>query len=170
MKKFLFMVAVLIATTLVLASCGKDDEPKVKTTATTTYHMTFSQDLLDAASVIIYYKAENGRVTFDAITSTWWSKTVTSDKFPAEFGVMYNFGTKSESELSKEKYDLKCDLSFSCTTNKGAAYSNKITIFDEKEVAKKKVASTLDKYNGKQNGFKITENGVPSEANNLNYN
>lgn len=169
MKKYLFMAALLMVAALSLTSCGGDDEPKVKTTATTTYVMTFSPDLLEAASIIMYYKAENGRVTFEPINSTWWTKTVTSDKFPAEFGVKYVFGTKSDAELTKEKYDLVCDLSFTCATSKGANYSNKITIINEKEVAKKKVVSTLDKYSGKSNGFKITEDGVPSVANNLNY-
>ncbi|MBQ6166847.1 MAG: hypothetical protein IJK41_05385 [Muribaculaceae bacterium] len=171
MKKFLIMAALMMVAAFSLTSCGDDDEPKVKTIATTTYHMSFSQDLLEAASIIVYYKAENGRVTFDPITSTWWTKTVTSDEFPAEFGVMYNFGTKPDAELIKEKYDLYCDVTFSFSTNKGAsANPQKIVIMDEKAVAKKKVVSTLDKYSGDSKGFKLSENGVPSEANNLKYN
>ena len=169
MKKYLFIAALMIVATLSLTSCG-DDEPKDKTIATTTYMMSFSQDMLEAANVFITYKAENGRNVTEAISDTWWTKTVSSDKFPAEFGVCYNFSTKSEAELTKDKYDLKCELSFKCTTTKGASYSNKVTVIDEKEVAKKKVVSTLDKLKGKSNGFKITENGVPSEANNLKYN
>ena len=169
MKKILLTAVLLLTAALSLTSCGGDDEPKVKTTATTMYFMTFSPDLLEAASVIIYYKAENGRTTFDPINSTQWTKTITSDKFPAEFGVMCDFGTKSESELNKEKYDLTCELKFSCSTNKGATYANNYTVINEKEVAKKKVESTLSKLKGKSFGFKITENGVPTEANNLKY-
>lgn len=169
MKKYLFMAALMIAAAFSLTSCGDDDEPKVKTTATNTYFMTFSQDMLEAANIFITYKAENGRNVTEAIKTMTWTKTVTSDKFPAVFGVSYNFSTKSDAELTKEKYNLKCELTFSCTTNKGAAYSNKITVLDEKDVAQKKVVSTLDKYKGKSNGFRITESGMPSEANNLDY-
>ena len=169
MKKYLLMVALIAAATLLFASCGKD-EPKDKTKATATYTMSFSQDLLDAASIIIYYKAENGRTSFDAINSTWWTKTITSEKFPAEFGVMCNFGTKSETELNKDKYNLYCDFSFSGSTNRGANYSNnKIIIIDEKDVAKRRVVSTLDKYNGKKKGFKVSENGIFTEADNLKF-
>ena len=168
MKKYLFMAALMMTAAFSLTSCG-DDEPKAKTTATTTYHMTFSQDMLEAANIFITYKAENGRNVTEAINSTWWSKTVTSDKFPAEFGVCYNFSTKSDNELTKDKYDLSCELSYTCTTSKGANYSNNHDVIKETGVAKKKVASTLDKLKGKSNGFKMTENGVPSENNNLKY-
>ena len=169
MKKFLIMAALMMVATFSLTSCGDDDEPKVKTIATTTYHMSFSQDLLEAASIIVYYKAENGRVTFDPITSTWWTKTVTSDEFPAEFGVMYKFSTKSDAELTKEKYDLTCILKFDVKTTKGANYGNNFTIIDSKGVAKNKVVSTLNGLSGNSIGFKVTKDGHPSPANNLKY-
>ena len=60
MKKYLFLAALLVTAALSLSSCG-DDEPKETVTATATYTMTFSQDLLDASNVFITYKAENGR-------------------------------------------------------------------------------------------------------------
>ena len=99
MKKFLYLAAVMIVAACTLSGCGGDDEPKVKTTATATYSLSFSQDLLDACNVFITYKAENGRNVMEAINSTWWTKTVISDKFPADFGVMYQFSTKSDAEL-----------------------------------------------------------------------
>ena len=168
MKKFLFMAALMITAALSLTSCG-DDEPNEKVTATATYNMTFSQDLLNACNVFITYKAENGRNVMEAVTSTWWTKTVTSDKFPAEFGVMYKFSTKSEAELIQEKYDLSCDLNFSLKTNKGASYSNTVTIINSPGVAKNKVVSTLDKLSGKSTGFRVTKDGIVSQANNLDY-
>jgi hypothetical protein len=168
MKKFIYMAALLMLAALTLTACG-DDEPKVKTTATATYNMTFSQDLLDACRILIYYKADNGRNTFDPITSTWWTKTVTSDKFPAEFGVMYVFGTKPDAELVKDKYDLKCALKFNVVTSKGASYSNTVTIIDATGVPNNKVVSELNKYSGKSKGFRVTEKGIVSEANNLKY-
>jgi hypothetical protein len=168
MKKFIYMAALLMLAALTLTACG-DDEPKVKTTATATYNMTFSQDLLEACNVFITYKAENGRNVMEAISSAWWTKTVTSDKFPAEFGVMYKFSTKSDAELVKEKYDLKCELKFNVVTNKGASYSNSVTIIDATGVASNRVVSELNKYSGKSKGFKVTENGIVSEANGLKY-
>ena len=168
MKKYLYMAALLMVAAFTTTSCG-DDEPKEKTTATATYNMTFSQDLLNACNVFITYKAENGRNVMEAVTSNWWTKTVTSDKFPAEFGVMYKFSTKSEAELTQEKYDLGCDLNFRLMTSKGASYANTVTIINESGIAKNKVVSTLDKYSGKSIGFKVTINGIVSQANNLKY-
>lgn len=120
MKKFFIIAALMLATTIALTACG-DDEPKEKTKVTATYTMTFSQDLLDACNVFITYKAENGRNVMESVTAPQWTKTVTSDKFPAEFGVQYVFSTKSEAELTKEKYDLKCDFNFKYVTTKGPA-------------------------------------------------
>lgn len=168
MKKYLFMAAVLIVATLSLSSCG-DDEPKDKVTATATYNMTFSQDLLNACNVFITYKAENGRNVMEAVTSTWWTKSVTSDKFPAEFGVMYKFSTKSDAELTQEQYDLTCDMSFSFKTSKGGSYTKNVTIVNESDVRKDKVVSTLNKYSGKSTGFRVTKDGDVSPANNLDY-
>ena len=168
MKIFFHVATLLIVAVLMMTSCGSD-EPKDKITATATYTMFFSQDLLEACNVFITYKAENGRNVMEAITSTWWTKTVTSDKFPAEFGVMYKFSTKSDAELIKDKYDLTCKLQFNGRTSKGSSYANEVTIFDASGVAKNKVVSTLEKYSGKSTGFKVTKDGIYSQANNLNY-
>ena len=168
MKKYLFMAAVLIVTALSLSSCGSD-EPKDKVTATATYNMTFSQDLLNACNVFITYKAENGRNVMEAVTSTWWTKTVTSDKFPAEFGVMYKFSTKSDAELTQEQYDLTCDLNFTVKTSKGASYTNNVTIINSMDVKKDKVVSTLERLSGKSTGFRVSMDGIVSQANNLQY-
>ena len=168
MKKFIYMAAFLMLAAMTLTACG-DDEPKEKTIATATYNMTFSQDLLNACNVFITYKAENGRNVMEAVNSTWWTKSVISDKFPAEFGVMYKFSTKSDAELVQEKYDLKCELKFNVITNKGASYSNTVTIIDAPGVANNKVVSELNKYSGKSKGFRVTETGIVSEANGLKY-
>ena len=168
MKKYFIIAALLITAALAITACG-DDEPKETVTATATYSMNFSQDLLNACNVFITYKAENGRNVMEAVTSTWWTKSVTSDKFPAEFGVMYKFSTKSDAELVQEKYDLSCELNFSCKTSKGASYTNMVTIINSKGVAKDKVVSTLDKLSGKSTGFRVTKDGIVSQANSLNY-
>lgn len=162
------MATLLLVAALSLTSCG-DDEPKDKVTATATYNMSFSQDLLNACNVFITYKAENGRNVMEAVNSTWWTKSVTSDKFPAEFGVMYKFSTKSDAELTQEKYDLTCKLQFSAKTSKGSSYTNEVTIFESKGVDRDKVVSTLNKYSGKSTGYRVTKDGIYSSANNLDY-
>lgn len=168
MKKFLFIATLLVTAALSITSCGSD-EPKETVTATATYNITFSQDLLNACNVFLVYKAENGRNVMEAVTSTWWTKTVTSDKFPAEFGVMYKFSTKSNAELTQEQYDLTCEMNFSVKTSKGASYVNNVTIINASDVKKDKVVSTLEKQSGKSVGFRVTKDGIVSQANNLNY-
>ena len=169
MKKFIYIAALLIVAALSLTACG-DDEPKEKVTATATYQMTFSQDLLDACTgIILYYKGENGKNEFLPITSNWWTKTVTSEKFPAEFGVKYVFSPKSGADLKKEKYDLTCDLIFTVKTSKGLSHTNTVNILNSKGVVKNKVESTINGINGNSTGFKVTKDGDVSAANNLKY-
>jgi hypothetical protein len=168
MKHYLVIVALLIVAGITLTACG-DDEPKAKDTVTATYNMTFSQDLLEACNVFITYKAENGRNVMEAVNATKWTKTVTSDKFPAEFGVMYMFSTKSDAELTKEQYDLACELNFVSMTSNGDSFNNNVTIINSQGVSRDKVVSTLDKLSGKSTGFRISKNGIPTQANNLNY-
>ncbi len=168
MKRLLFMASLLMMAAFSLTSCG-DDEPKEKVTATATYNLSFSQDLLDACNVFITYKAENGRNVMEAVTSTWWTKTVTSDEFPAEFGVMYKFSTKSDAELTKEKYNLTCEFNFSCKTSKGASYTNNVTILNNQGIDRDKVVSTLNKISGNSTGFRVSKDGIFSAANNLRY-
>ena len=168
MKRLLFMASLLMMAAFSLTSCG-DDEPKEKVTATATYNLSFSQDLLDACNVFITYKAENGRNVMEAVTSTWWTKTVTSDEFPAEFGVMYKFSTKSDAELTKEKYNLTCEFNFSCKTSKGASYTNNVTILNNQGLDRDKVVSTLNKISGNSTGFRVSQDGIFSAANNLRY-
>ena len=168
MKKILLIATLLLTASMSLTSCGSD-EPKETVTATATYNLTFSQDLLNACNVFLVYKAENGRNVMEAVTSTWWTKTVTSDKFPAEFGVMYKFSTKSNAELTQEQYDLTCDMNFNVKTSKGASYTNNVTIISANDVSKDKVVSTLNKYDGKSTGFRVTKDGIVSAANDLRY-
>ena len=168
MKRLLFMASLLMMAAFSLTSCG-DDEPKEKVTATATYNLSFSQDLLDACNVFITYKAENGRNVMEGVTSTWWTKTVTSDEFPAEFGVMYKFSTKSDAELTKEKYNLTCEFNFSCKTSKGASYTNNVTILNNQGIDRDKVVSTLNKISGNSTGFRVSKDGIFSAANNLRY-
>ena len=169
MKKYFYMAALLIVAALTTTSCGSD-EPKEKTTATATYGLNLSQDLLDACNVFITYKAENGRNVKDKITTTWWTQSITSDKFPAEFGVKFEFSPKSTAELTKDKYNLICELNLNIKTSKGANYTNSFTIINSPDVSKDKVISTLNNKSGTSIGFKVSKDGIPTQNNNLNYN
>lgn len=168
MKKFFNIVALLIVTVFTMTSCG-DDEPKEKVTATAIYGLNLSQDLLEACNVFITYKAENGRNVKDKITSTWWTQSITSDKFPAEFGVKFEFSPKSTAEMIKDKYNLICELNLNIKTSKGANYTNSFTIINSPDVAKDKVINTLEKKSGTSIGFKVSKDGIPTQNNNLNY-
>lgn len=169
MKNLLTLTTLLLLATLTLTSCGSD-EPAVSTTATATYSITFSPDLLDACNVFIIYKAENGRNVQEAVTTPTWTKTVTSNRFPAEFGVQYTFSTKSDAELDKEKYDLQCDFHFEVKTSKGAYYANNTPVLSSTGLARNKVVDYLGRNSGTSTGYRVSENGIVSEAKNLNYN
>lgn len=172
MKKFFYMTTLVLVVAFALTACGDDDDPKVATTATATYSMTFSQDLLDACNVFVVYKAENGRNVMEAITSTTWTKTVTStptSKTAAQFGIQYKFNTKSEGELTKDKYDLKCTAGVAITTNKGGSFNNTIIVFDKTGVQKNKVLSFLNDYSGKSIGYKVGEDSNVTPSNDLKY-
>ena len=169
MKKYLLIAALMMTAAITFTSCGSDDEPKEKVTATATYNLSLSQDLLDACNVFITYKAENGRNVKDKITTTWWSQSITSDKFPAEFGVKFEFSPKSLAELTKDQYNLTSELNMNIKTSKGANYTNSFTIIDSQNVSKDKVVSTLEKKSGTSVGFKVSKDGIPTPNNNLNY-
>ena len=60
-------------------------------------------------------------------------------------------------------------MNFNVKTNKGASYVNNVTIINASDVKKDKVVSTLEKQSGKSVGFRVTKDGIVSQANNLNY-
>ena len=76
MKKHLYLAALLVITSFTLSSCGSD-EPKDKVSATATYNLSFSQDLLDACNVFITYKAENGRNVMEPIITECIFESIT---------------------------------------------------------------------------------------------
>ncbi len=167
MKKLFYMASILMVAALTLTACGGDDEPQ--TTATATYTLTFSPDLLDACSVLIYYKSDNGDNSFDPIKTTRWTKVVTSDRFPAEFGVKYKFGVKPNSELNKETYNLSFDVNFSIKNSKGDTFNKSVTIIEPVEVDRDHVKEVLERYDNQSIGYRYSINGIPSEANNMDY-
>ena len=81
----------------------------------------------------------------------------------------YTFSTKSDGELVKDQYDLECIFQFSVNTSKGASYTNSTIILSDDDVAKNRVVEFLKRYSGKSTGYKVTENGNVSPANNMDY-
>ena len=89
-----------------LPSCS-DDEPeglKAKS-AKAEYKVQLSQDLLDAASVTIYYIDSNGEQAQETVTSGSWTKTVSFASLPTKAGFSVQPALKGEP--SQEKYIIE---------------------------------------------------------------
>jgi len=78
---------------LSLVSCGSDDdhptpEPEAKKASSTRaeYSVSVSQDLLNAATVTVYFIDANGRQAQEALTQTTWTKTVGLASLPTQAG------------------------------------------------------------------------------------
>ena len=172
MKKNMLMLAALLCCLMTLTACGDDkDDPNV--IATGTYTVTFSPDILDVASVIIYYKGNNNVNRFEAITpdmlrNNTWTKTVTSNKFPAEMGVQFVISLKEESELTREKYNLVINSTFNGSVSGEGSHSDPEVICNYPEIEKKDVIKRMQGINRKSHGFRIHKDGRFDHAD-LNY-
>ena len=167
-KKSLFLLAAFACCLFTLTACGDDDEPKVTPKATATYTINFHQDLLDAASVIVYYKGENGAVKFEPVSTTVWKKTVSSTKFPAEFAFQIAYSPKDAAELTKDSYNLDVAGSIDGSLNTGEAFYFSRTLMSA-PTQKDKVISTLEKHSGKDvMGYTVTKNGTATAMTSIN--
>lgn len=92
-----------------LISCGGDDEPELLTakSAKAQYVVNLSQDLLDAASVTIYYIGSDGKQAQETVTSTTWTKTVTFTTLPVQAG--FSVQPTLKNEPSQEEYIIEAD-------------------------------------------------------------
>ncbi|MCR4920615.1 MAG: hypothetical protein K5945_02765 [Bacteroidaceae bacterium] len=90
-----------------LTSCGDDDEPEVMkaTSAKAEYVVNLSQDLLDAANVIIYYMDSNGEQAQETVTTTTWTKSVSFAKLPAQAG--FSVQPTLKGEPTQEEYTIE---------------------------------------------------------------
>ncbi len=105
MKKTLLMLAAGIAVLLGTSACGGgSDEPTEPATAT--YIVNLSPDALSAGTYIVYYKDANNTTKFEVISTSSWSKTVSSTRFPAMFGFKIKASPENETALTKDSYDL----------------------------------------------------------------
>ena len=173
MKKNLLLLAALLCCTAVLTSCGGDDDPKEKTTATAVYNITFTQDLIDAASpIIIYYKGTNNETKREIITGTSWSKTITSEKFPAEFGYKLDAQSKDVSDLTKDNYELGFSSNIAISVAEGSSVIATRVASDESttSTAKDRVSSVVSRsINNRDLGIKVTKDGTINTGASLSY-
>ena len=110
---------------LAFTSCGgdDDDEPEVKkaTSAKAEYVVNLSQDLLNAATVTIYYIDSNGQQAQETATTTTWTKTVSVAALPTNAG--FSVQPRLKGEPTQEKYTIEADGKMTVTVldQKGAA-------------------------------------------------
>ena len=119
MKRFSNIMSLLFGGLLVLGSLtacggGSDDEPeptptpepqptKVLTSVKVDYSATVSQHLLDVATVTVRYIGENGQVASEQMSSTTWTKSVTT-ALPAKAGL--NIQPTLKGDVADKEYTL----------------------------------------------------------------
>jgi len=121
----LFMAA------LTFMSCGGSDDgdeptPEVlkATSARAEYEVNLSQNLLDAATVTIYYIDSNGQQAQETATSTSWTKAVGFATLPAKAG--FSVQPLLKGEPTQEEYTIEADGKMTVTVldQKGAPLSS----------------------------------------------
>jgi hypothetical protein len=98
-----------------LSSCGSDDndepaptpETPKATSARAEYEVNLSQNLLDAATVTIYYIDSNGQQAQENATSTIWTKAVSITSLPAKAG--FSVQPLLKGEPTQEEYTIEAD-------------------------------------------------------------
>ena len=94
-----------------LTACGGDDndEPQPEKLAATSarveYQLSVSQDLLDAATVTVYYIGDNGQQAQENLSQTSWTKAVGITALPSQAG--FSLQARLKGEPSKEEYAIK---------------------------------------------------------------
>ena len=162
MKKNLFSLFALVCMALCLSGCGSD-EPETTVTASATYQIDFSDDLIDVASVAIVYVADNGQVSIETVnpTTKQWLKrvsyTIKGKEKSTDFGFKVVYTLKGN-ELTDEPYDLKVDVKITATT----PTSNRIfeeNLMDANATKANKVAETVSRNSNKAFGVTVTKEG-----------
>lgn len=111
--KFYSVCVALIAMSCILfTACSDDDDNSTVTpekgtfkNATLTLSYEVTQDLLDIANIEITYMDETGKIATEPMSSTKWSKAITSTILPFSAGYKVNI-TRNSAELSKETYTI----------------------------------------------------------------
>ena len=173
-KKFLLFAALVctVLTGFTLTSCGGDDEPKEVTELTGKYTITMTEDVLAVADVYVIYKGNNNENKMDKITSTIWSKTVSSKKFPAEMGIKYRFQPKQGAK-PKERYEISFNVALSGkvvtgSTEKGNFTQSK-TVFGAEFVPAAKVDDELKAKSNQSYAFVIDKEGNATKTDKMGF-
>ena len=124
-------IFMLLLAALAIVSCGSNDDndeptPEVRTatSATAEYVVNLSQDLLNAATVTIYYINANGQQVPEIATTTPWTKTVTFATLPAKVGFCVQ--PRLKGDPSQEEYTIEADGKMTVTVldQKGNTFGN----------------------------------------------
>ena len=133
MKTMSMLLGGLLALGSLSACGGSDDDenttpptpetPKA-TSARAEYVVNLSQNLLDAATVTIYYMDSNGQQAQETATSTTWTKAVSIATLPAKAG--FSVQPLLKGEASQEAYTIEADGKMTVTVldQKGATFGN----------------------------------------------
>ena len=108
-----------------LSSCG-DDEPDVRTatSARAEYAVTLSQDLLDAATVTIYYIDGNGEQAQETAAATTWTKSVSFSSLPTKAGFSVQPALKGEPTQEEYTIEATGQMTVTVLDQKGATLGN----------------------------------------------
>jgi len=114
---------------MVLTSCGSNDSDKL----TLFYNVSLSPDMAEMADLAISYKDGSGATVTDTVTGTYWEKKVAYKAHSDEFGLVgYEFIPKPESQLKKETYAPRAELSmFARETFFNKTYIVVDSVFDD---------------------------------------
>ena len=117
---------------LVFTSGGSDSdeptpvEPEVMKAASAKaeYVVNLSQNLLDAATVTIYFIDGNGQQAQETASATTWTKTVTFATLPTQAG--FSVQPRLKGEPSQEEYTIEADGKMTVTVldQKGNTFGN----------------------------------------------
>lgn len=175
-KKFLLFAALVctVLTGFTLTSCG-GDEPKGEkevTEFTGKYTITMAEDVLAVADVYVSYKGNNNENKMDKITSTIWSKKVSSKTFPAEMGIKYRFQPKQGAKR-KERYEMSFMVALSGkvvtgSTEKGNFIQSK-TVLGAKFVPAAKVDDLLKAKSNQSYAFVVDKEGNATKTDKMTF-
>ena len=124
-------IFMLLLAALAIVSCGSNDDndeptPEVlkATSAQAEYVVNLSKDLVDAATVTIYYIGNDGQQAQETASATTWTKTVTFATLPAKVG--FSVQPRLKGDPSQEEYTIEAAGKMTVTVldQKGNTFGN----------------------------------------------
>ena len=114
-----------------LSSCGgdsdsDDDAPEAPKAASAKaeYVVSLGQDLLNAATVTIYYLDSNGQQAQETVTSTTWTKTVSFASLPAKAGFSVQPALKGQPSQEEYVIEASGQVKINVLDQKGSSFGN----------------------------------------------